>query len=94
MLVFDHALTPDNFVLLLRMISIISFRYTVVSALNPNELESVYHTAAQAIIEQRATTPSDIFALLKPIYVADQKFQNDFATLAIPTSGQRKKIVK
>jgi hypothetical protein len=31
---------------------------------------------------------------LKPIYVADQKFQNDFATLAIPTGGQRKKIVK
>ena len=90
---WEH-LTPDNFVRLLRMISIISFRYTVVSALNPNELESVYHTAAQAIIEHRATTPSDIFALLKPIYVADQKFQNDFATLAIPTSGQRKKIVK
>ena len=31
---------------------------------------------------------------MKPIYVADQKFQNDFATLAIPTGGQRKKIVK
>jgi hypothetical protein len=90
---WEH-LTPDNFVRVLRMISIISFRYTVVSALNPNELESIYHSAARAIIEKRATLPSEIFALLKPIYVPDQKFLNDFATLSIPTSGQRKKIVK
>ena len=89
-----EQLAPDNFVRALKMISIISFRYTVVSALNPNELESIYHTAARAIIEKRATTPSEIFTLLKPIYVPDHKFMNDFATLAIPTSGQRKKIVK
>jgi len=90
---WEH-LTPDNFVRVLRMISIISFRYTVVSALNPNELESIYHSAARAIIEKRATLPSAIFALLKPIYVPDQKFLNDFASLSIPTSGQRKKVVK
>lgn len=90
---WEH-LTPDNVVRVLRMISIISFRYTVVSALNPNELESIYHEAARAIIEQRVTTPAELFAILKPIYVPDQKFINDFATLAIPTSGQRKKLVK
>lgn len=90
---WEH-LTPDNVVRVLRMISIISFRYTVVSALNPNELESIYHEAARAIIEQRVTTPAELFAILKPIYVPDQKFTNDFTTLAIPTSGQRKKLVK
>ncbi len=90
---WEH-LAPDNFVRVLRMISIISFRYTVVSALNPNELESIYHSAARAIIEKRATLPSEIFALLKPIYVPDHKFMNDFASLSIPTNGQRKKVVK
>ncbi|MGQ9614637.1 DUF262 domain-containing protein [Chloroflexus sp.] len=90
---WEH-LTPDNVVRVLRMISIISFRYTVVSALNPNELEPIYHEAARAIIEHRATTPAELFAILKPIYVPDQKFINDFATLAIPTGGQRKKLVK
>lgn len=85
---------PTNFVSILRMVSIISFRYTVVSALNPNGLEPVYHEAAKAIISHQAKTPAAVFELLRPIYVPDHKFEHDFATLAISTNGQRKKLVK
>ncbi len=85
---------PANFVSILRMVSIISFRYTVVSALNPNGLEPVYHEAAKAIISHQAKTPATVFELLRPIYVSDHKFEHDFATLAISMNGQRKKLVK
>ncbi|MCX7860172.1 MAG: DUF262 domain-containing HNH endonuclease family protein [Chloroflexus sp.] len=85
---------PANFVSVLRIVSIISFRYTVVSALNPNGLEPVYHEAAKALISGQTKTPAAVFELLRPIYVPDPKFENDFATLSIPTSGQRKKLVK
>lgn len=74
---WEH-LTPDNVVRVLRMISIISFRYTVVSALNPNELESIYHEAARAIIEQRVTTPAELFAILKPNLCSRPKVHKRF----------------
>lgn len=84
----------DDFVRILRLVSVISFRYTVVSGLNTNALEPVYHEGAKAILEGRATHPAAVFERLKPIYVDDSKFRNDFALLTIDTSGQRKKLAK
>lgn len=86
--------SPENFVRVLRLISVISFRYSAVSRLNPNELESKYHEAAKAVLNGTATQPSQVFEVLKPIYVNDDKFYSDFASLVIDTSGQRKKLAK
>ncbi|MGB5971687.1 MAG: DUF262 domain-containing protein, partial [Nodosilinea sp.] len=35
--------SPDNFTRLLKLVCVLSFRYTVVSSLNPNELEALYN---------------------------------------------------
>ena len=85
--------TPENFVRVLRMISIVSFRYTVVSCLNTNALEPIYHEAAKAVLDGIATNPSAVFERLRQIYVKETPFIANFAQLAIDTSG-RKKLVK
>jgi hypothetical protein len=84
----------EEFVRVLKLVSVIAFRYTVVGGLNTNALEPVYHLAAKAVLARQATSPAQVFALLQPIYVEDGKFRQDFALLAVETSGQRKKLAK
>ncbi len=86
--------SPDNFTRMLKLVSVLTFRYSVVSGLNPNALETAYHQAARAVLEGRAGTPAEVFAHLKSIYVDDIKFGEDFARLTVDTSGQRKKLAK
>ncbi len=89
-----ERLGPIDFVNVLRTVAIISFRYSIVSRLNTNDLEPVYHMAAKAVLDGKATTARAVFESLSPIYVDDEKFESDFSQLTIPTSGQRKKVVK
>jgi hypothetical protein len=84
----------EDFVRVRKLMSVISFRYTVVSGLNPNALEPAYHEAAKAVLDKRATNLATLFEGLEPIYVNDGKFRNDFALLSVDTGGQRKKLVK
>ncbi len=86
--------SPQEFERVLRLVVVISFRYTVVSGLNPNELEPVYHEAASAVLSGVATTARDVFEAVRRIYVPDEKFRSDFEQLSMATSGQRKKLVK
>ena len=84
----------DDFVRVLKLVSVISFRYTVVSRLNPNALESVYHRAAKAVMDGDARTPAAAFDHLKPIYVDDERTRQNFALLDVDTRGQRKKLAR
>ena len=86
--------TKDDFTRLLRLISVVSFRYSVVSSLNTNALEPIYHGAAKAVLDGIAVTPGQVFERLKAIYVDDGKFAQDFALLTLETAGQRKKLAK
>lgn len=90
---FDK-LDTNTFCQVMRMLSIVSFRYSVVSALNTNELEPVYSDAAKAVLDGSARSASQIFAKLRAIYVSDEKFRQDFAELSSENSGARKKITK
>ena len=89
-----ESFSGNDFVRVLQLVSVISFRYTVVSGLNPNALESVYHRAAKAVMEGSAGTPAAVFDHLKPIYVDDERTRQNFALLAVNTRGQRKKLAK
>lgn len=89
-----ERLSPTDFVRVLRLVSVVSFRYTVVGGLNTNELEPVYHRAAKAVLDRVATRVDDVFQLLRVIYVDDEAFERDFAQLDIDTSGQRKRLAK
>ena len=84
----------DDFVRLLKLASVIAFRYSVVSGLNPNLLERVCHFAAKAVIDGRATRPGAVFAQLGSIYVDDDRFEADFARWTVNTRGQRGKLAR
>ena len=83
----------EDFIRVLKLVSAISFRYTIVSSLNPNDLESAYHWAAKAVTDGEATTPAAAFHRLRLIYVNDDKMQQDFSQLEINTKG-RKRLAK
>lgn len=89
-----ETLSRDDFARVLKMVSAISFRYTVISGLNTNELEPVYHRAAKALLNGHAKTATEVFAQLKDIYVNDEKFIHDFSVKEIETKGQRKHLAK
>lgn len=85
---------PDDFVRTLKLVSIVSFRFTVVSALNTNALEPVSHEAAKAVLDGAAKGPQGVFEILRKVYVDDQKFRNDFAQLVVDTHGQRRRLAR
>ena len=85
---------PDDFVRILKLVSVVTFRYSVVSALNPNALEAVYHGAAKAVLDGSAGVPRAVFERLRSIYVDDARFRDDFARLAVRARGQRRKLAK
>lgn len=84
---------PD-FTRVLKLLTVISFRYTIIGSRNTNELEPAYHDAAKAVLNQTATTPAQVFDLLRPIYLSDEKFIQDFSSIAKPTQGNSKRLVK
>ena len=79
---------------MLRIVSVVTFRYTVVSGLNPSALEAAFHYAAKAVSDRVATTPGGVFERLKPIYVDDAKTRQDFAGLEVGTGGRKRKLAK
>jgi len=86
--------SPENFTRLLKLVCVLSFRYTVVSSLNPNELETLYNKVAIAIKNGETTNPRQVFDGLRSVYVSDEKFLQDFSLLSISTKGQKKKLVR
>ena len=85
-----ESFAENDFVRVLKLISTISFRYTIVSRLNANALEHAYHRAAKAITDGRISTPAEVFDLVRSIYVPDDKMGQDFALLEIDTKRRRK----
>ncbi|OCQ93177.1 hypothetical protein AMR42_12310 [Limnothrix sp. PR1529] len=83
-----------DFTRLLKLISVLSFRYTVVCGLNPSELEKIYNQVAIAIQNSEITTPKQVFEQLRSVYVSDEKFAQDFELLTVATRGQQKKLAR
>jgi hypothetical protein len=83
-----------DFVRLLKLVGVFSFRYTVVGGLNPNDLEPMYHEVAKGILSGAVAGPSAAFGVLQRLYPSDEKFQSDFGELSIRTSGQSAKLAR
>jgi hypothetical protein len=86
-----ERLEPAEFTRLLQVCAVISFRYNVICKLNANTLEEVCNRAALKVRNGDATTARQIFQALKPIYVADEKFKDDFSWAAVNTRSSRGK---
>jgi len=78
---------PDEVTKLLRMLMVISFRYTVVSALGTGNLEKIYSDTALAIRKGAVKGLKATFALLKAAYVEDTRFVADFSQKSFSKSS-------
>ena len=83
---------PSDFVRVLKLIGVLSFRYLVVSQLNPNALQTIYNEVAIAIMNDQITTSREVFNACRSIYVPDDKFQQDFAVLRLSTKRHKKLV--
>lgn len=89
-----ETLNEVDFARVLKLLVTVLFRYSAVSGLNTNSLESVFHVAAKGLLAGQISDPGGVFAVLRPIYVDDVRFEQDFARLAPDLSGQGKKLVR
>lgn len=90
----NWRMSPHDFTRVLKLIAVISFRYNMVSGLNPNELESVYNDTAMKLVAGQINSPLEVFDSLRSVYVSDQKFATDFASMVLSTAGQKKRLVR
>ncbi len=87
-----NNLDREGFASVLRLVSIITFRYTVIGKLQTNLKEDVYNKAAIAISREEGVTIKQIAGLLRPLYPADIDFKNSFSTKSISTKRQKRLI--
>ena len=88
-----NNLGQEDFAKVLRLVSIITFRYTIIARRHTNLKEAVYNKAAIKISNKAATSAASIAALIKDLYPNDNDFKNDFAYKSISTK-RGKKIVR
>jgi hypothetical protein len=72
---------------ILRLLLVVSYRYTVISQLGTGNLESIYTDCALAIRNRKAKGIRDVFRELRSAYVDDTRFVADFAARKFTNSG-------
>ena len=82
-----------EFIKVLKICSIISFRYSAIGRLNPNEMERIYNKCSIKVSSKEIITAKEVFDNLKNIYVDDEAFENSFSSASIDT-GRNRKLVK
>jgi len=87
-----NNLTSEEFAKVLRVITVITFRYTIIGGLHTNLKEEVYNKAAIKITNGELTTASSIAREVKALYTSDKDFKNDFSTTIISTKRQKRLI--
>jgi uncharacterized protein with ParB-like and HNH nuclease domain len=80
----------EQFKKLVKICSVISFRYNIIGGLNPNAQEEVYNTVALKIASTKSFSTIDFHG----IYVSDINFENDFSTKEFKNTSRNHKIVK
>ena len=79
-----------DFSKLVRIASILSFRYNIIGGLNPNEQEEIYNKIANVISNIKSFDTKS----LQPIYVDDTNFVNAFTAKQFKRTSRNHKIVK
>ena len=84
---WEHLRT--DFVDVLRICSVISFRYIVIGKHNTQPMEREYVEAARKVRQGNITNAGQVFASLRQLYIADDSFEVDFSTLKMPTPNNK-----
>ncbi len=83
-------LSEERFTRLIEACAVVSFRYNVISGLNPNEQEEAYNTIARKICAEKVFHLEDF----REVYVDDEKFENNFQSKHFRNAGRNHRIVK
>jgi hypothetical protein len=83
-------LSIEQFEKLVKICSVISFRYNIIGGLNPNIQEDVYNETALKIGNDKKFYVTDF----QRTYVRDTNFENDFSTKEFKSTARNHKIVK
>ncbi|NJL75847.1 MAG: DUF1524 domain-containing protein [Saprospiraceae bacterium] len=94
LMVAKEKFSDQEFDKVLKVISVISFRYNVVGSRQANKMEQLYNTIAQKIFNNTTTTAQGVFNGLRELYIPDADFKNDFSTLESYSYGRNKKITR
>jgi hypothetical protein len=70
--------TAEEVSKMLRVVSVITFRYTIISGFNANQLERIYSDAAMAVRKSGKRNVKAVFDQVKAAYIDDQRFVEDF----------------
>lgn len=76
-------LKDDQIEKLVRMIVVLSMRFSIIGTLGTGNIEKAYSDAAISIRAGKADTPAKVFGTLKSIYPDDNRFEADFCQRAI-----------
>lgn len=85
-------LSPEEFTKVLRIVSIITFRYTIIGGLHTNLKENIYNIAAVKISSGQIVRASETAHEVRQLYTSDVDFKNDFSTSTISTKRNKKLI--
>lgn len=77
-----------SFAKIVKICSVITFRYSVISGLKTNILEQIYSKAANNIINGKSTNPTQVFHDLSTLYVSDEIFTNNFTLKTLKTTSK------
>ena len=94
LLIGKEKFTDQEFDRLMRLLSVIAFRYNVVGDRQANFMEDLYNKACKRIFSGEYLTAQDVFQELKQVYISDGDFRSDFSTQEIASYGQGKKLAR
>lgn len=78
---------------LLNELVVLTFRYNVISGLNPNKLEAIMNQTAIKISNNEITKASETFPIFKSVYVDDETFKQAFSKKEI-RANRAKNLVR
>lgn len=79
---------------LLKLVSVISFRYNIIGSRQANRMEELYNIVCQRIFRNEITTTAGVFTHIKDIYIQDDDFVYDFTTIQMYSYGSSRKLVR
>ncbi len=91
-LLITYDKLPEIFEKILKIVTIISFRSTVIGGYHSGRIEEVYNKVSMKIVKNEINTPKQIALELKDLYMSDTDFKNDFSTLILNTRRNKKLI--
>lgn len=92
LLLIAYEKMPENFEKILKIVTVISFRSTVIGGLHSGRLEDAYNRAALKIATGEITTPQQVAEEVKDLHSNDTDFKNDFSTVSFNTRRHKKLI--